>query len=118
MGYTKYAEDIRDANEERGCAIGLSGEIYSYYSVTGSGAYRTDYKKPKTHTPTSIYSARVKLYRDGTIQCRVCGKSFQFTAQKQKEFDDRGWQLPKRCDCCRKKARENKQSSKDIGVCA
>jgi len=40
-------------------------------------------------------------YKDKHILCKDCGKKFLFSAQAQRQFDAKGWTLPKRCKYCR-----------------
>lgn len=41
-------------------------------------------------------------FRDVTLYCVVCGKSFTFTPSQQITYADRGWPEPRRCPSCRK----------------
>ena len=40
-------------------------------------------------------------FRDQTLTCRDCERSFEFKAGEQKFFHERGLQTPKRCKDCR-----------------
>jgi len=44
-----------------------------------------------------------------SIDCSDCGTSFSFTAEQRKEFEERGYQSPKRCMECRMKRRRQKE---------
>lgn len=45
------------------------------------------------------------------IKCADCGKEFEVSAEERKWYEDKGFELPKRCTECRK-ARRNKFKGK------
>lgn len=47
-----------------------------------------------------------------TIQCKDCGVTFDVSAEEQKWYEQKGFELPKRCHRCRR-ARRNSNNSKN-----
>ena len=43
----------------------------------------------------------VKKHEDKYIVCKDCGRVFLFSAKSQNHFQNKGWEPPKRCKCCR-----------------
>jgi hypothetical protein len=37
------------------------------------------------------------------IECEQCGIEFEFQAEEQQRYDERGYDYPKRCSACRKR---------------
>lgn len=46
---------------------------------------------------------------DVVIECKDCGKKFTVSEQEQKWYEDRKFDLPKRCPDCRKAKRSNRK---------
>lgn len=44
-----------------------------------------------------------------TIECKDCGREFVVTEQEQKWYQDKGFDLPKRCPTCRKAKRSTRK---------
>lgn len=44
------------------------------------------------------------------VICRNCGFKFILTEKDSRFYDEQGWETPKRCSCCREKARQEKAS--------
>ena len=45
------------------------------------------------------------------LTCQDCGQSFEFTAEEQQFFADKGFQPPKRCSNCRRQKKDNRRGS-------
>ena len=45
------------------------------------------------------------------LTCQDCGQSFEFTAEEQQFFAEKGFQSPKRCQNCRKQKKDNRRLS-------
>ena len=94
MGWAKYMEDDLEMIESRN-----SGRYYEVYSIS----YPSPVPKPaKKNTPIdrSLLDF-ISPFEDKQILCRDCGRIFSFTAEKQKQFSERGWNPPKRCKKCK-----------------
>jgi CxxC-x17-CxxC domain-containing protein len=48
---------------------------------------------------------------DKTLTCRDCGEEFVFTAGEQAFYQERGFSEPQRCNNCRQKRKQERQSS-------
>ncbi len=46
-----------------------------------------------------------------TLTCQDCGQSFDFTAEEQQFFAEKGFQDPKRCGNCRRQKKDNRHGS-------
>ena len=44
------------------------------------------------------------------LTCADCGQTFEFTAEEQQFFAEKGYQEPKRCGNCRKKKKDDRRS--------
>lgn len=51
------------------------------------------------------------MNKDVKITCKDCGKEFTISEQEQKWYEEKGFQMPKRCPKCRKnkRARNNRK---------
>jgi CxxC-x17-CxxC domain-containing protein len=45
------------------------------------------------------------------LTCQDCGNAFEFTAEEQQFFAEKGFQEPKRCPNCRKAKKDSRRSS-------
>ena len=45
-----------------------------------------------------------KKYEPISFKCKDCGREFIITVEEQRKFNSLGFELPKRCHECRKKA--------------
>ena len=45
--------------------------------------------------------------KDMTMVCIQCDEEFEFSALEQKKYEDRGYDIPKRCPSCRKHKSRN-----------
>lgn len=50
---------------------------------------------------------------DVKVKCKGCGESFVVTEREAKWYEEKGFELPKRCLECRKNRRKNKSKSKE-----
>ena len=48
---------------------------------------------------------------DQQLTCQDCGKAFDFTAEEQKFFAEKGFQSPKRCPTCRRQKKDNRHGA-------
>jgi CxxC-x17-CxxC domain-containing protein len=53
-----------------------------------------------------------------TLNCVDCGKDFEFTAEEQQFFADKGFGEPKRCKECRNAKKQQKRASFTKVKCA
>lgn len=44
-----------------------------------------------------------------TLTCQDCGQSFEFTAEEQQFFAEKGFQDPKRCPNCRRQKKDSRR---------
>lgn len=42
------------------------------------------------------------------IECVDCGRAFEVSAEEQAWYKEKGFELPKRCNDCRKERRKNR----------
>lgn len=49
---------------------------------------------------------RAKM-EDTTMVCIQCDEEFEFSVLEQKKYEDRGYDIPKRCPSCRKHKNRN-----------
>ena len=52
------------------------------------------------------------------LTCQDCGKEFEFSAEEQKFFADKGFEEPKRCKDCRNAKKQAKRASFTKVKCA
>lgn len=45
------------------------------------------------------------------LTCQDCGNSFEFTAEEQKFFAEKGFENPKRCPQCRAAKKQNRRAA-------
>ena len=48
------------------------------------------------------------MLENKSVICKDCGVTFDITPGEQTFYVDRGWDLPKRCKCCRQANKEKK----------
>jgi len=53
-------------------------------------------------------------YDDQTLTCEECGAEYTFTAGEQEFFATKGFTPPKRCQNCRQKKKEERQSNRQM----
>ena len=54
----------------------------------------------------------MKKYEPILTICKDCGKNFTITIEEQRHFKSLGFELPKRCQNCRRKRKEVKKAAK------
>ena len=50
---------------------------------------------------------------DLTMVCIQCEEEFEFSVLEQKKYEERGYDIPKRCPSCRKHKSRNQDSAED-----
>lgn len=53
-----------------------------------------------------------------TLTCQDCGNQFEFTAEEQQFFADKGFEEPKRCKACRNAKKQAKRANFTKVQCA
>lgn len=57
-------------------------------------------------TTTEGYKLFVDEYEENIITCKDCGKSFEFTLNEQRFYEEKGFTSPVRCKVCRDKRKQ------------
>lgn len=99
--------DVNEENTEQGiCQSCLrKGEIY-HCAKCGCDMIYTNYQKYIRHIPKYEICRDCKNKRNEvytTVRCTQCGKVFEITNGEKEFYDQKGFQLPKKCKECRKK---------------
>ena len=119
MGWGKCMEDNMDAVVESYSDWNVYGYSYSFSqpfvksiqernACLQSPRYEIErnygpayHMSKRSNQPTLSNQSQPKTRQDKKIRCKDCGQEFLFTAQKQEQYESKGWSTPKRCKRCR-----------------
>lgn len=100
MGWAKYAEDDQEIIQDR--LYIKQQEMLITISPNPNNNHGTrvliEFANRKE---VNKYNNRVQVLKSKCIQCKDCGRVFDFSVSMQEQYKRNNWSAPKRCKACR-----------------
>lgn len=100
MGWAKYFEDNVEIMLERQFMMQSKAKNTEVTVVCRTNNLPASNIVVRVVESPKITTCKPK-HEDKYIVCKDCGRKFLFSAKSQRHFENKGWEVPKRCKCCR-----------------